>query len=99
MIVRWSGSPVEGVIYLACVAASALCAYLLQRAYRRSGTRLLIWSAVCFWLLALNNLVLGLDILFLPYNDLSLIRTFTALLAVSVLLVGFIWEVYWPITA
>jgi len=93
MIVRWSGSPTEGVIYLACVAASALCAYLLQRAYRRSGTRLLIWSAVCFWLLALNNLVLGLDILFLPYTDLSLIRTFTALLAVSVLLVGFIWEV------
>jgi hypothetical protein len=93
MIVRWSGSPTEGVIYLACVAASALCAYLLQRAYRRSGTRLLIWSAVCFWLLALNNLVLGVDILFLPDNDLSLIRTFTALLAVSVLLVGFIWEV------
>ena len=93
MIVQWSGSPTAGLIYLACVAASALCAYLLQRAYRRSGTRLLIWSAVCFWLLALNNLVLAFDILFLPYNDLSLIRTFTALLAVSVLLVGFIWEV------
>ena len=93
MIVQWSGSPVEGVIYLACVAASGLCAYLLQRAYRRSGTKLLIWSAVCFWLLALNNLVLGVDILFLPHNDLSLIRTFTALFAVSVLLVGFIWEV------
>ena len=93
MIVRWSGSPTEGVIYLACLLASALCAYLLQRAYRRSGTRLLIWSSACFWLLALNNLVLAVDILFLPFNDLSLMRTFTALLAVSVLLIGFIWEV------
>jgi hypothetical protein len=93
MIVQWSGSPATGLIYLACVATSALCAYLLQRAYRRSGTRLLIWSSVCFWLLALNNLVLAVDILLLPYNDLSLIRTFTGLIAISVLLVGFIWEV------
>ncbi len=93
MTVRWSGSPLEGIIYLLCVGTSVLCAYLLLRAYRRSGTRLLIWSSICFWLLALNNLVLAVDILLLPENDLSLIRTFTGLLAVSVLLVGFIWEV------
>lgn len=70
-----------------------LCAYLLLRAYRRSGTRLLIWSSVCFWLLALNNFVLAVDILLLPENDLSLIRTVTGLVAISVLLIGFIWEV------
>ena len=93
MVVRWGGSPIEGIIYLLAVATSVLCAYLLLRAYRRNGTRLLIWSSLCFWLLALNNLVLAVDILLLPENDLSLIRTFTALLAVSVLLVGFIWEV------
>jgi hypothetical protein len=93
MVIRWSGSPAEGLIYLACVATSALCAYLLLRAYRHSGTRLLIYSSVCFWLLALNNLVLAVDILLLPENDLSLIRTFTGLVAISVLLVGFIWEV------
>jgi hypothetical protein len=93
MTVRWSGSPLEGIIYLLCVCTSLLCAYLLLRAYRRSGMRLLIWSSICFWLLALNNLVLAVDILFLPGNGLSLIRTFTGLLAVSVLLIGFIWEV------
>jgi len=93
MTVRWSGSPLEGIIYLLCLCTSVLCAYLLLRAYRRSGTRLLIWSSICFWLLAINNLVLAVDILLLPENDLSLIRTFTGLLAVSVLLIGFIWEV------
>lgn len=93
MVVRWSGSPIEGVIYLLAVATSVLCAYLLLRAFRRSGTRLLIFSSICFWLLALNNLVLAVDILLLPENDLSLIRILTGLLAVTVLLVGFIWEV------
>lgn len=92
MIVRWSGSPIEGLIYLLAVATSALCAYLLLRAYLRSGTRLLIYSSICFWLLGLNNLVLAVDILLLPEIDLSLIRSFTALLAISVLLIGFIWE-------
>ncbi len=93
MVIRWSGTPAEGIIYLLCVATSILCAYLLLRAYRRSGTRLLIWSSVCFWLLALNNFVLAVDILLLPENDLSLIRTFTGVVAISVLLIGFIWEV------
>ena len=39
MIVQWSGSPVEGIIYLLCVATSLLCAYLLLRAYFRSRTQ------------------------------------------------------------
>jgi hypothetical protein len=92
MVIRWSGSPLEGVIYLLCVATSLLCAILLLRAYRRSRMRLLVWSSICFWLLALNNLVLAVDILLLPQNDLSLIRVITVLVAVSVMLFGFIWE-------
>lgn len=93
MAIRWSGTPLEGMIYLACVAASLLCACLLLRAYRRGRARLLIWSSACFSLLALNNLFLAVDILLLPDNDLTLLRILTALLAVTVLLVGFIWEV------
>jgi len=92
MIIRWTGSAFEGIVYLLCVVTSAVCAYLLLRAWFRTRTRLLVWSSVCFWLLALNNLVLALDVLLLPDNDLSIIRGFTSLLAVSVLLVGFIWE-------
>jgi hypothetical protein len=92
MIVQWSGSPTEGIIYLLCVATSLLCAYLLLRAYFRSRNRLLIWSSICFGMLALNNLVLAVDVLLLPENDLTLVRVITVLLAASVMLFGFIWE-------
>ena len=92
MTIRWSGSPLESVIYLLCLATSVLCAYLLWRAYRRSNAKLLMWSSLFFWLLAVNNLVLAVDILLLPENDLSLIRISTALLAVAALLFGFVWE-------
>ena len=80
------------IIYLLCVITSLLCAYLLARAYRRGKTRLLIWSALCFALLAINNLVLAADVLLLPDIDLSLLQILTSLSAVCVLLYAFIWE-------
>jgi hypothetical protein len=87
-----SGSPLEAIIYLLCLVTSLLCAYLLQRAYRRGRTKLLIWSALCFALLALNNLVVAVDVLLLPDVDLTFLRLLTSFLAVAVLLYGFIWE-------
>ena len=92
MTIAWSGSPLEVFIYLLCVATSLLCAYLLARAYRRSKTKLLIWSALCFALLAVNNLVVAADVLLLPTIDLTVLRLATELAAVAVLLYGFIWE-------
>ncbi len=92
MTIALSGSPIETVIYLMCVATSLLCAYLLARAYRRSRTKLLIWSALCFALLAVNNLVVAADVLLLPTIDLTMLRLATSLAAVAVLLYGFIWE-------
>jgi hypothetical protein len=92
MVIAWSGSLLEAIIYLMCVSTSLLCAYLLARAYRRSRTKLLIWSALCFALLAANNLVLAADILLLPAIDLTVIRLATSLAAISVLLFGFVWE-------
>ena len=92
MTVAWSGSLLEPIIYLLCVATSLLCAYLLARAYRRGRTKLLIWSALCFTLLAVNNLVVAADVLLLPTIDLTVVRLMTSLAAVAVLLYGFIWE-------
>ena len=43
-------------VYLLCFATSSACAYLLARSYARTGTRLLLWSALCFLFLAANNL-------------------------------------------
>ncbi len=92
MTIAWSGSLLQAIVYLMCVATSLLCAYLLARAYRRGRTKLLIWSAVCFALLAVNNLVLTVDVLVLPNIDLTILREVTSLAAVAVLLCGFIWE-------
>ena len=90
--VAFSGSLVEVVIYLLCVATSLLCAYLLARAYGRGHRKLLICSSICFGLLAMNNLALAVDILLLPDIDLALARVVMSVVAVSVLLYGFIWE-------
>ena len=80
------------LVYLLSLGTSAVCAALLARAYRRTRTRLLLWSALCFALLALNNLFVVVDILVLPERDLTLLRNFSSLIGISILLYGFIWE-------
>lgn len=79
-------------VYLLCLLTSVVCAGLLIRGYQRNRTRMLLWSAACFALLAVNNLLVVLDILVLPDVDLSLARTACNLAAVGTLLYGFIWE-------
>lgn len=79
-------------VYTLCFLASSACAWLLARSYARSGARLLLWSCLCFFLLAANNLVLVFDLLILPQLDLRSLRLLLALAAVSVLLFGFIWD-------
>ena len=79
-------------VYTLCFLTSGACAYLLARNYRRTGSRLLMWSALCFGFLALNNAVVFIDAVVLPDVDLAILRLSLSLAAVSVLLFGFIWE-------
>ena len=79
-------------VYLLCFLTSSACAVLLGRSFRRTGARLLFWSALCFVLLAANNLVVILDLLVFKDRDFGLFRAALALAAVSVLLFGFIWD-------
>jgi len=79
-------------VYLLCVLTSALCAILLGRSYLRTRMRLLLWSSLCFVLLAANNLVVVIDLAILPTVDLRLLRHALSLGAVLLLLVGFIWD-------
>ncbi len=81
------------VVYILCLASSATCAVLLVRSYAAGRNRLLLWSAICFLLLAVNNLAVVIDILLLPDLDLSEIRILTSLGGVGALLYGFIFEV------
>ncbi len=80
------------VIYSLCALTAALCAYLLLQSYRRSGYRLLLWSGLCFAGLTANNLFLVCDKLVFPEADFSLLRGISALLAMTVLLYGLVWD-------
>jgi len=80
------------LIYGLCLAASAGCAGLLARAYLRSRTHLLLWTAISFCFFALNNLILVADMLVLPDTDLWVWRQAAAGAGLGVLLFGFVWE-------
>lgn len=79
-------------VYLLCFLTSAACSLLLARNYRRTGARLLLWSALCFVFLAANNLVVIFDLLLIREVDFRLVRHLLSLAALGVLLFGFIWD-------
>ena len=84
---------VAPLVYVLCLLTSAMCAALLVRGYVRNKTKFLLWSAACFVLLALNNLIAVVDLIILPIAvDLQIARVSASLAAVAVLLYGFIWE-------
>lgn len=80
------------VVYALCAMTSIVCASVLLRSYRRGRNRLLLWSSLCFICLALNNILLFLDLVVIESIDFSIPRILTALAALSIMLFGLIWE-------
>jgi hypothetical protein len=74
------------------VCTSIFCAWLLIRSYLASKTPLLLWCSLCFVGLALNNVILFVDLFIVPDIDLEIWRSLTALGALSLMLIGLIWE-------
>lgn len=83
---------VPTIVYALCLITASLCSVLLFRGFARTRHRLLLWSAVCFAFLALNSLVVIVDMLVVPKTDLRLYRHLLSLAAVGTLLFGLIWE-------
>ncbi len=81
-------------IYLLCTLTSLACAWLLLGSYRRTGHRLLFWSGLCFVGMTFNNMLLMLDKLVFEAVAVDLLpwRLVTALVAVSLLVYGLIYE-------
>lgn len=79
-------------VYALCALTSIGCAALLIRSWSRSRVRLLMWCALGFAGLALNNTLLFLDRVVLPESDLGLLRDVTGFAGIGVLLLGLIWE-------
>lgn len=83
---------ISTIVYILCAATSATCAALLVRGYRQSRARLLFWASLCFIGLALNNVLLVVDVRIVPNIDLLTWRLVPALAGVMLLLYGLIWE-------
>ncbi len=82
------------LVYILCAIASTGCAFLLFSGYRRSKMNLLLWSAACFAMLALGNIILVIDLIILPDLNFhgSFWRNLCSAVAGTLLLSGLIWE-------
>lgn len=81
-----------GVVYILCFVTSLASAVLLLRAFWSAGTRLLLWSSLCFFGMALNNSLLYLDLLIGSSVDLSTLPRIASLISAMLLTYGLIWE-------
>jgi hypothetical protein len=80
------------VIYTLCTLTAVVCSWLLLRGYIKQRSRILLWSALCFMGLFVNNLLLIFDRIIFPVTDLSTWRLLAGLIALLPLLYGLIWE-------
>ena len=81
------------IMTMLALVTSCACMLLLFRGYAASGTRLLLWSALCFVGLSVNNVLLFFDLVVFPTQlDLRPYRLLSALIGLLFLLYGFIWE-------
>lgn len=78
-------------VYLLCAVTSLVCAGLLVRSYRRSRMKLILWTSLCFMGLAINNVLLFIDLAIIPEDvDLRILRNLTGVSALAILLYGMI---------
>ena len=86
-------------VYILCAVTSVAIAVLLFRGFARSGARFLMWCALCFVGLAINNALLFVDKVVYPNQELSFLnvampvwRSLAALGGLGLLLWGLIWD-------
>jgi hypothetical protein len=80
-------------IYLLCAFTSLGAATLLLRYFLRHRSRLLFWSCICFAGLAINNVLVYIDLALLPTTiDLSVWRSLAGAVAMCVLAYALVSE-------
>jgi hypothetical protein len=82
---------IADLVYVLCALASLACAVLLLRGWRATRVRLLLWGAVCFAGLTVQNILLVIDMQ-ADAVDLAAVRLVPALLGVAAFLYGLIWD-------
>ena len=83
----------SSIVFSLCALASIYVAYLLARAYRQRPSRILFWSAICFAGLALNNIVLFVDLVLMPAEvTYGLVRNWIIVASIGSLVYGLVWD-------
>ena len=80
---------IASAVSVLCALAAFACAVLLFRSWRASRARLLLWGALCFTGLMLNNVLLVIDMR-MDSVDLAAIRLVPALVGVGLLIYGLV---------
>ncbi len=83
-------------VYILSALISLACAVLLLRSFAQARSALLLWAAICFLGLTLNNTLLFVDKIVVTDVDLSLWRTIPALAGMLALVFGLLWEATRP---
>lgn len=81
------------LVYILCMTASVLCAFMLLRGFYRTRLPLLLWSGICFILLAVANILVCVDLYMTPADvDLYMLRNVLTFAGAVILLYGLVWE-------
>ena len=80
------------LIYALCASTALACSVLLLLGARRSGSRMLFWSGLCFAGLTFTNLLVIADHYLFREIDLAPLRLGSALVAITLLVYGLIVE-------
>jgi Family of unknown function (DUF5985) len=80
------------LVYVLAILTSLACGLLLLRGYARGKKKLLLWSGLCFLVLAVSNVLVFLDLVIVPTVDLYRWRLIATGVAMALLLYGLIWE-------
>lgn len=80
------------IVYALCAVTSLVCFTLLVRSYVYNKMKLILWSAICFFFLAIQNIILFIDLSMVSQIDLILWRTFAGFVGCTSLLFALIWE-------
>lgn len=80
-------------VYLLCALTSILCAVMLLKAFRKSKARLLFWTCIGFAGIAINNILLVVDMIVFPEITTILDwRTLPAVICMTIMIYGLIIE-------
>lgn len=83
----------EQAVYILCAVTALACGALLWRGFQRRHIRLLLWCALFFFAMSLENIILFVDVVVIPQGpDLLLVRRSIGLGGVMLLLYGLVWD-------